>query len=151
MHPSSRPRTSPAAVLVVALRATALAAPMLLFAPAQAIESTGAARVESHLQDLHAKLHISADQEEQWKGVAQAMRDNEAAIEPLIRQRKTGAAKMSALDDLASYEQISSTHVEGIRNFTKAFTVLYGVMSESQKSDADALFRNGFPTMAKAK
>lgn len=149
-----KPKLFPPAVR--ALRAAAfgaalVAVPMTLVAPALAVQESGSTRIEAHLTDLHAKLHIGADQEEQWKIVAQVMRDNEAAIAPLILQRKTGAGKMSALDDLDSYAQISETHVQGIRNFTKAFTVLYGVMSESQKSDADALFRNGIPTMAKAK
>jgi hypothetical protein len=151
MFKSFYPRPAAGALLAATLSAVVLAAPLALLAPARAAETTGAARIESHLQDMHAKLHISADQEDQWKVVAQAMRDNEAAIAPLIQQRKAAASKMNALDDLDSYTQISSTHVEGIKNFTKAFTVLYGAMTPAQKSDADALFRNGIPAMAKAK
>jgi len=58
---------------------------------------------------------------------------------------------MSAVDDLKSYGQITSAHAEAIKNFTAVFETLYAVMSDTQKKDADALFRNGFPKMAKAK
>jgi len=137
--------------LALALCAAILALPLALPTRVQAVEVSGTARIESHLQDMHAKLHIRADQEEQWKDVAQAMRDNEAAIAPLILQRNAASAKMSAIEDLDSYAQITSAHVDGIRNFTRAFTVLYGVMSPEQRSDADAMFRHGIAPMAKAK
>jgi len=137
--------------LALALCAAILPAPLALVTTAQAVEVSATARIESHVQDMHAKLHIRADQEEQWKEVAQAMRDNEAAIAPLILERKADAAKMSAIEDLDSYAQITSAHVDGIRNFTRAFTVLYGVMSPEQRSDADAMFRHGIAPMAKAK
>lgn len=123
----------------------------LAVGPVLAAQASSTTKIESHLQDLHAKLHITAEQEDQWKPVAQAMRDNESAIAPLIEKRKAGATTMSAVDDLNSYAQITTAHAEGIKNFTAAFQTLYAAMSDAQKKDADALFRNGFPKMAKAK
>ena len=133
------------------LAAIFLALAGLAGAPTYAAQVTSSAKIESHIQDMHAKLGITAEQEEQWKLVAQVMRDNEAAIAPLIEQRKANTNAMTAIDDLNSYAQISAAHVEGIRNFTTAFTTLYAVMSESQKKDADTMFRNGIPKGAKAK
>jgi len=120
-------------------------------APTLAAQATSSAKIESHIQDMHTKLGITAEQEEQWKLVAQVMRDNEAAISPLIEQRKANTKAMTAVDDLNSYAQISAAHVEGIRNFTSAFTTLYAAMSDTQKKDADTMFRNGIPKGAKAK
>ena len=143
--------------LVARTIATAVLATMIattgtfVVGPALAAQASSTTKVESHLQDMHAKLHITAEQEDQWKPVAQAMRDNEAAIAPLIEQRKAAAKTMSAVDDLKSYAQISSAHAEGIKNFTAVFETLYAAMSDTQKKDADALFREGFPKMAKTK
>jgi len=123
----------------------------LAASPVLSAQVTSSAKIESHIQDMHAKLGITAEQEGQWKAVAQVMRDNEAAIAPLIEQRKANTKAMTAIDDLNSYAQISAAHVEGIRNFTTAFTTLYAAMSELQKKDADTMFRNGIAKGATAK
>ncbi len=123
----------------------------LVAGPATAAAATTAARIEAHLQDMHARLHVTPAQEDQWKAVAQVMRDNEAAIAPLIEQRRAQAATMTALDDLASYERISESHVQGIRSFSTAFGTLYAAMSDAQKKDADVLFRHGIPGVGRAK
>jgi protein CpxP len=98
-------------------------------------------RVEMRINDMHAKLHITPDQETQWQQVAQVMRDNENALQPLIAERKNNARNMSAVDDLHSYEKITEAHVEGIKKFTPAFETLYASMSDEQKRQADAMFR----------
>jgi len=108
-----------------------------------AAEPTSASRIEARIQDMHAKLAITAEQEDQWKQVAQVVRDNESAIEPLVQDRKANAGTMTAIDDLKSYAAITDAHLEGIKRFTTAFATLYDSMSEAQKKDADALFRKG--------
>jgi hypothetical protein len=124
----------------------------LLSGPGVAAEPTSASRVEERIHDMHAKLAITAGQEDQWKLVAQVMRNNELALEPLVKDRKTNANTMTAIDDLKSYAAITDAHSEGIKKFTTAFEPLYDSMSEAQKKDADALFRKGFQKkMLKAK
>jgi len=123
----------------------------LVSGPVVAVQSPGADRVEVRIHDMHAKLAITAEQEEQWKQVAQVMRDNELALQPLINDRKANANTMTAMDDLKSYAAITDAHLEGINKFTTAFAVLYDGMSEAQKKDADALFRKGPLKMPKAK
>jgi Spy/CpxP family protein refolding chaperone len=139
------------AVATASLAAMIAATGSLAVGPVMAAQVTSATKIESHLQDMHAKLHITAEQEDQWKPVAQAMRDNEAAIAPLIEQRKASASTMSAIDDLKSYAQITSAHADGIKNFTAVFEPLYAAMSDSQKKDADTLFRSGFAKTTKTK
>jgi len=99
-------------------------------------------RVEARITDMHAKLKITAAQEDQWAKVAQVMRDNQKAIEPLIKARVDNAKSMTAVDDLKSYGQITDAHADGIKKFTPVFATLYDSMSEAQKKQADAMFRH---------
>ena len=88
-------------------------------------------------------IQITQAQEAQWQPVAQAMRDNQKTIEPLVTNRKDNAKTMTAIDDLKSYAQIAGAHADGAKTFITAFEPLYSGMSDAQKKDADALFRNG--------
>jgi len=96
--------------------------------------------VETRIKTLHDKLMITADQEEQWNGVAQAMRDNETSISNLIQQRHQNAENMTAIDDLQSYEAIAQAHADGLKNVISAFSTLYDNMSDDQKKNADKVF-----------
>jgi periplasmic protein CpxP/Spy len=100
-------------------------------------------RVEARITDMHAKLKITQAQEDQWAKVAQVMRDNEKAVEPLIKARAENAKTMTAVDDLKSYAEITDAHADGIKKFTPVFAALYDSMSDAQKKQADALFRHG--------
>ena len=100
-------------------------------------------RVEARITDMHAKLKITAAQEDQWGKVAQVMRDNEKAIEPLIKARKENSKTMTVVDDLKSYGEITDAHADGIKKFTPVFATLYDSMSDAQKKQADTLFRHG--------
>jgi len=122
-----------------------VAAISLVSGPAVAAQSPSVSRVEARIQDMHAKLAITAEQEEQWNQVAQVMRDNESTLEPLIANRKANASTMTAINDLESYAAVTSAHLEGIKKFTAAFSTLYDRMSEAQKKEADTLFRKGPP------
>jgi protein CpxP len=126
---------------------TLAAAVLLCFAafaaPAFAAPDDRAARTEMRIESMHAKLKITKAQEEPWKAVAQVMRDNETALEPLMVERKKSAATMTALDDLKSYADITDAHLQGIRRFNPVFGALYASMSEPQKKEADTLFRRG--------
>jgi hypothetical protein len=123
----------------------------LVSGPVVATESTSTKPIEVRIHDMHAKLAITAEQEGQWKQVAQVMRDNELALEPLVKDRKTNANTMTAIDDLKSYAAITDAHSEGIKKFTTAFETLYDNMSGPQKKDADALFRKGSQKTPKVK
>jgi periplasmic protein CpxP/Spy len=111
--------------------------------PAIAAKASGVDRVEARITDMHAKLKITQAQEDQWGKVAQAMRDNQKAIEPLIEDRVKNAKTMTAIDDLKSYAAITDAHADGLKKFTPAFEALYAGMSDAQKKDADTLFRHG--------
>jgi hypothetical protein len=58
---------------------------------------------------------------------------------------------MTAVDDLKSYAGIADAHAEGIKNFATVFGALYAGMSDPQRKEADALFRDGVGKLSKTK
>ncbi len=98
-------------------------------------------RTEQRIANMCAKLKITAAQEDQWAKVAQVMREDAKTMDTLIQARTDHAKDMTAVDDLKSYGEITDAHADGIKKLTPAFAALYSSMSDSQKKDADALFR----------
>lgn len=109
-------------------------------APRKAARANRPEGVETRIAELHSKLHITPDQEAQWNGVAQVMRDNAKAMETLMLQRSQNLKTMTALDDLQSYREINQAHVDGVNKLIPAFETLYNAMSPDQKKNADAVF-----------
>lgn len=106
-------------------------------APAHAPRS---ARVEARIKSLHTQLKITSEQEDKWNAVADAMRDNAATLDQLAQQRAAERTKMSAVDDLQSYEKIADAHADGLKKLVPAFSTLYDSMSDAQKKNADNIF-----------
>ncbi len=100
-------------------------------------------RVEVRIKDMHDKLKITAAQEEQWAKVELAMREDASVMDALTQIRADHAKDMTAIDDLKSYGDITAAHADGIKKLTPLFAVLYDSMSDTQKKEADALFRHG--------
>lgn len=136
-----------------AFAAAALVA-TIAFAPGSVIAAKASSedRVEARIKDMHAKLKITKAQEDQWAKVARVMRDNAKTMDALTQARfdKAKTKNMTAVDDLKSYAEITGAHEDGIKKFIPVFTTLYGSMSDAQKKDADALFRNAGEKMSKA-
>ncbi len=92
--------------------------------------------------DLHKALKITADEETNWAAVAQAMRDNDAAMHSLVAEgQETKAVRVSAVDDLRRYEKFTQAHVDGLKNLIASFETLYNAMPDSQKATADEVFQ----------
>jgi protein CpxP len=122
------------------LAATMVFAPVLVFA---ADKDAHEDRVELRIKDMHSKLKITAEQETQWVLVATVMRDDAKAMDALTQTRFDHAKEMTAIDDLKSYGEIATAHADGINKLTPVFSTLYSSMSDSQKKEADILFRHG--------
>jgi protein CpxP len=133
---SASSRLIAAAALVVTM---AFAPGVVLAANVDAHED----RAELRIKDMHAKLKITAAQEEQWAKVAQVMRDDAKAMDTLTQARVAHVKDMTAVDDLKSYGEIAEAHATGIKNLTPVFADLYSSMSDAQKKEADNLFRHG--------
>jgi protein CpxP len=97
--------------------------------------------VEQRITNLHTALKITPDEESQWNGVAQAMRENAAAMDKLVAtKRTTPPQNITAVDDLKTYQQFAQAHVDGLKNLTSAFSTLYNAMPDAQKKIADQVF-----------
>jgi periplasmic protein CpxP/Spy len=98
-------------------------------------------RVEKHIADLHAKLRITPAQQPEWDQFAQVMRENATSMNETMEQRRTGFASMNAADNMQSYAQIAEKHAQDMQKLATTFKALYGAMSDDQKKNADAVFR----------
>jgi protein CpxP len=103
--------------------------------------STKGETVEQRITALHASLKITPNEEAQWNNVAQAMRENAAAMDKLIASNVTTPPQnMTAVDDLKTYERVAQAHVDGLKNLISSFTKLYDAMPDAQKKVADTVF-----------
>jgi hypothetical protein len=99
--------------------------------------------VEQRITSLHAALKITPDEDSKWNDVAQAMRENAAAMDKLIAEsRTTPPQNMSAVDDLKLYQKFAQAHVDGLKNLISSFSTLYAAMPDGQKKIADQVFES---------
>jgi hypothetical protein len=97
---------------------------------------------EQRIADLHKSLHITTAQQSQWDQFAQVMRDNAKDLDQAYQQRAATFDKMNAVDNMQSYAQIEQTRAQDMQKLVPAFQTLYNALSDQQKQEADALFRN---------
>jgi hypothetical protein len=149
--------TSHTAVMLASLLLPAVALPVSAFAQTQAPAggpsvtpkpkaaapkpASVTERVEQHITNLHAELHITPAQQAQWDQFAQVMSDNAKDMNQALEQRGTSFASMNAAENMQSYAQIAQQHAQDMQKLAAAFQVLYGAMSDDQKKNADAVFR----------
>jgi periplasmic protein CpxP/Spy len=105
--------------------------------------ATKSETVEQRISSLHAALKITPDEEKKWESVAQAMRDNAAAMDKRIADSHSNAPQnMTAVDDLKQYQTFAQAHVDGLKNLISSFSGLYSMMPDSQKKVADEVFQS---------
>lgn len=100
-----------------------------------------AERVEARILDLQQSLKITAEQTDAWNKVAQVMRDNSAAIDALVKEKRNSEKAMTAIDDLRSYQQIAETHASNAKKMADTFETFYASLPDEQKKIADQVFR----------
>ena len=105
--------------------------------------SNSAETVEMRITNLHTELKITPEEESKWNNVAQAMRENAAALAKLAADRTTVAPQgMTAIDDLKGYQKFAQAHVDGLKNLLGSFETLYTAFPEPQKKNADEVFQS---------
>src|SRR5580698_2282250 len=114
------------------------------FAQTAAISTDAKAEsVEQRITSLHESLKITANEEANWMPVAQTMRDNAAAMQKLVAEKKAQSpANMTALDDMLNYQAFAQAHVDGLKKLNATFKTLYDAMPADQKAVADETFRS---------
>jgi periplasmic protein CpxP/Spy len=98
--------------------------------------------VDRRITDLHGKLHITADQSQQWDQFTQVMRDNAKQMDDAYQQRAEKLGSMSAVDNMQSFAQIEQQRAQDTQKLVPAFQALYASLNDQQKKTADQLFRN---------
>jgi protein CpxP len=105
--------------------------------------ATKAETVEQRISSLHTALKITPQEEADWTSVAQAMRENAAAMQKLAADNTVQAPQsMTAVDDLKTYQKFAQAHVDGLKNLTSSFETLYNSMPDAQKKVADQVFQS---------
>lgn len=102
---------------------------------------TMAERVEAHIKQLHAQLHITPAEQPQWNQFAAVMRDNARDMDQAFMQRARQYPTMTAVQNMQSYEQIAEAHADHLQKLVPAFQNLYNVMLPAQKQLTDQVFR----------
>jgi len=97
--------------------------------------------VEHRIDELHARLHITHNQERQWHAFTRVMRDNARDMDRIYRTRAEQLPRMNALQDLESYAQLERDRSRDVERLVPAFSHLYAVLSPEQKHEADQMFR----------
>jgi len=96
--------------------------------------------IERRISQLHARLHITAEQESAWNDVASTMRDNAKSMQVLIERWTNQAAKMTAIDSLRLHGEMAEENAKGQHKLIPAFEKLYNLMQDEQKKIADEVF-----------
>ena len=111
---------------------------------AAAATSSKPQTVEQRITMLKSALKITPDQEPKWDKVATAMRENAAAMDKLVKDKRA-KTDITAVDDLKTYQDFTQAHLDGLKNLTSAFESLYDSMPADQKKNADQVFHNFGP------
>jgi periplasmic protein CpxP/Spy len=115
---------------------------------AAAATSTKPETVEQRIAALKTALKITPDQESKWNDVAKAMRENAAAMEKVVQEKKGKMSGLNAVDDLKTYQEFSQVRLDGLKNLISAFSTLYDSMTPEQKKNADHVFDSYGPPRA---
>jgi cytochrome c551/c552 len=123
------------------LASPAVAQPAAPATATPALSPATAAAVDQRVAALKARLAITQAEEPAWDAFVQTMRDNAAATDALSSQRASGAATMTAVDNMHSYAAIARAYADNTQRLSDAFDRLYTSLSDPQKKAADTLFR----------
>jgi protein CpxP len=111
-------------------------------APVQGAERAMLQRVDRRIAELHARLHITAAEEPQWRQFADAMRDNVRQMAQALAEREEKFRSMNAVENMQSYSAIAEQHAKNMERLVPAFQNLYNSLTDQQKHTADQLWRN---------
>jgi uncharacterized coiled-coil DUF342 family protein len=112
-------------------------------AAAEQTRTSPTERADDRIKQLHDQLQITSDQETKFGKLADVMRDNAKEMSEAVEKRHAAKETTSALDDLKAYQAVAQAHADGLKALVPAFEDLYKTLSDSQKAQADELFKHG--------
>jgi hypothetical protein len=112
-------------------------------APVKATVDKPTERADERIKQLHDALKITTDQEPKFDKLAGVMRDNAKEMGDAVEKREAAKQTTTALDDLKAYQAVAQAHADGLKALVPAFEGLYNTLSDTQKAEADELFKHG--------
>lgn len=98
-------------------------------------------RTEGRIAFLKAELKVADAQAALWNAVADAMRANAAAAQPMREHMHASHGKpTTAIERLEMQERMIALRADGLRRLMAAFRPFYAALSDEQKKTADELF-----------
>ena len=98
--------------------------------------------VERRIDELHASLQITAQEDAAWQKVAQSMRDNDSAQLKLEAEQADHApSSVTAVQHMQNYQNHVQLHLDGMKSLAVVFDALYAQMPAQQKLITDEVFR----------
>ncbi|MBV9824623.1 MAG: Spy/CpxP family protein refolding chaperone [Alphaproteobacteria bacterium] len=95
--------------------------------------------VEARITQLHQQLHITAEEEPQFKAFADVMRSNAQAMQALF-QEHAGHPDATAVGQLDWYAKLTAAHSDAVNKLVPVFGTLYQGLTAQQKKTADTVF-----------
>ena len=92
--------------------------------------------IERQISELKKRLNITPQQQPQFDGFAQAMRQNAQTMEPLMQEQQQ-SAKRNAIDDLKDAAKFAEAEADALKRLLTPLQALYDTLSEQQKKTAD--------------
>lgn len=100
-------------------------------------------RTEGRIAFLKAELKVTDAQAALWNAVADAMRANAGAAQPMREHMHASHGRAStAIERLEMQERMVALRADGLRRLMAAFRPFYAALSDEQKKTADELFGN---------
>jgi recombinational DNA repair ATPase RecF len=103
--------------------------------------------VEGRLAFLNTELKITSAQLPLWNAFAQAMRDNETAIQPMPHTMMGKDKAPTLSDKLAAGETILAARLEAVRKLKAVADPLYMALDSDQKKTADEIMLSSMGMM----
>lgn len=105
--------------------------------------------VEGRIAFLHAELGITEAQEQAWKSLADALRQNAAGLKQATPAEHGYDAESGVLGQLLQQQHMLEARLDGLRAVNAALKPLVDALSDEQHRALDALFPNvaGMMTM----
>lgn len=97
--------------------------------------------LEDRISALHAKLGITQAQEPAWQKVEHAMRINEESMRAMIQEKRARKDELNAVESMEKAQNFAQEHADNLANVIAPFRDLYNAMTEEQRKNADAVFK----------
>lgn len=98
--------------------------------------------IERQISELKKRLNITPQQQPQFDAFAQAMRQNDQTMEPLMQEQQQGANR-NAVDDLKAAAKFAEAEADALKRLLTPLQSLYDALSDQQKKVADQVLVAG--------